>query len=103
MGTATLWAGLGAPRLPSLPTLLSLFEKGSKGKSNVTADALLEEVLPAAQLPTDGEVVEEAFSEIRGEESLELPAFAKWISHVCVRLAQEEAKEVEEAKEAEGG
>lgn len=89
------------PGLPDLPGLLALFEKGAHGASSLPQDRLLEEVLPAADLPTDGDAVLEAFHDIQGKGSLDFRAFVRWLCALCVRLAKEAAaKAEEEAAEA---
>lgn len=94
------------PGLPDLPGLLALFEKGTHGTSALPQDRLLEEVLPAAELPVEGDAVLEAFTEIQGRGSLDFRSFVRWLCDLCVRLAREAAaaeaeRAAEEAAKAE--
>jgi hypothetical protein len=89
--TAALWAAPGhSALLPGLLELVSLFEGAAHGASGVGGEALLQEVLPALGLPTEGEVAEEAFTEIHGEGLLDLHTFAMWLSCFCARVSQRE-------------
>jgi len=92
--TAALWAAPGrSARLPGLPDLVAFFEGAAKGASSIGGEALLEEVLPALGLPTEGQVAEQAFAEILGVGSLDLFHFAEWLSRFCARLSQLEQEE----------
>jgi len=63
--TNTLWkqAAFQALQPPSLCELLAYYELGSHGGSGVTADVILNEVLPAMKQPVEGDLVEELFAE----------------------------------------
>jgi hypothetical protein len=63
---------------PSLAVVLSFFELGAKGTSSLSSEIILNEVLPAWNLPVEGELVEDAFAKIRGE-SLNFKEFSKWM------------------------
>jgi hypothetical protein len=92
--TGALWSSLGeAPMVPSLAVLCVLFERGARGGSTVDNDALFETVLPAAGLPQDGPVVEEAFRELQGAAPMDLPAFSRWMAEVWKGLAAAQAEE----------
>jgi hypothetical protein len=80
--TAELWSHpmhhyLG---LPALTDLLSFFELGAKGSAGVTSDTILHEVLPAWNLSSEGELVEDLFAEIRGDKPLNFVEFGLWMS-----------------------
>merc|ERR1712032_1594585 len=73
--------------LPDLEGLLALFESGVDRGTQIGQNTLLHTTLPAAGLPVDGIVVEDAFLELSAVDGLEFPAFARWVSKICVGLA----------------
>lgn len=64
---------------PTVCDLLFHYELGAKGASGVTSDAILHVVLPAWGQPVDGELVEDLFAEIRGDDPLNFKEFAAWM------------------------
>jgi len=91
---------------PCLMELLSYFELGAKGASRLASDIILYEVLPAWNLPTEGECIEDAFAEIRGE-TLDFNDFGKWMCTYFTALDkqremdQSAAQEESEARQRE--
>jgi len=95
--TSVLYDEIGeVPRLLPLPELLSVFESCSDDTAILRGDVLLEKVLPALSLPTEGTVIEVAFQGITGSGALEFPAFVRWTSQLCRQLAEEEARQANE-------
>jgi len=99
MESARLWkeaeANMAGPcsyTLPSLAELVALFERGSEGKSTLSVQMLLDDLLPALRLPVESQAVEEAFVALRGTERLRLEVFAQWLAELFARLAQDERK-----------
>lgn len=80
-----------APRTPTLQGFMDLWELASKGHDNIKSDVILEEVLPAAGLPVEGEAVYELFAEIRGDVPLRIGDFALWFGRLLKDVAREEA------------
>jgi hypothetical protein len=103
--TAAVWSSLdeGAAQLaPALGSLCALFEHAARGGSTLPDHEALYEVLPAAGLPQDGPVVEEAFSDIQGTPPMDFAAFALWIAQVCKALAAATAAAASEGSAVEG-
>merc|ERR1711879_354061 len=80
--------------LPHISELLFYYELGAKETSGLTSDSILREVLPAWQLPIEGELVEELFAEIRGDTLLTFKEFATWMCRYfqAINKQREEAE-----------
>jgi len=99
--TAAFWATRSeGSRLPDLVELVATFEAGTGGKSTISSQVILDELLPRLGLATEGTAVEVAFSELRGDVKLNLEVFAQWLLQLEQALIQEEA-EAAAAAEAE--
>eukprot|EP00928_Gymnodinium_smaydae_P023689 TRINITY_DN1944_c0_g2_i1.p1 TRINITY_DN1944_c0_g2~~TRINITY_DN1944_c0_g2_i1.p1 ORF type:complete len:582 (-),score=97.24 TRINITY_DN1944_c0_g2_i1:175-1920(-) len=85
-------------KLPSLETMVFLFEQGAQGKSAIPSATILERTLPDLALPVAGTVVENAFADIRGIEKLELQEFSSWLCQLYCDLAQEEREAATESQ-----
>jgi hypothetical protein len=85
--------------LPPLIELLSYFELGAKGASGLTSDTILHEVLPAWNLTTEGELVEDLFAEIRGEKPLNFNKFGLWMSRYFKAVDKQRSEAEERQRE----
>jgi hypothetical protein len=80
---------------PSLTEVLSYFELGAKGTSTLSSDVILNEVLPAWNLPAEGERIENIFAEIRGE-TLNFKEFGRWMCSYFKALEEQRQLAAEE-------
>lgn len=80
---------------PLLMELLSHYELGAKGTSGVTSDIILHEVLPQWGQTVEGELVEDLFAEIRGDEPLDFEEFATWMCRYFQAVKEQEKQMME--------
>jgi hypothetical protein len=83
---------------PSLTEVLSYFELGAKGTSTLSSEVILYEVLPAWNLPAEGERIENIFAEIRGE-TLNFKEFGRWMCSYFKALEEQRQMAAEEENE----
>ncbi|CAK9079407.1 unnamed protein product [Durusdinium trenchii] len=69
----------------ALSDLCRVFEMVAK-RGSVELQDLHDVVLPALELPTEGEVVEEKFAELHGSAPLTFRTFAKWLADLNIKL-----------------
>jgi hypothetical protein len=82
--------------LPPLADLLSYFELGAKGAPGLDGETIMNEVLPAWKLPIEGELVEDLFAEIRGDELLNFRQFGTWMCRYFKALDKQRREAEEE-------
>jgi len=76
----------------SLVVLVELFESGAGEGTTVCEESLRSQVLPAAHiLETEGEAIDQSFSDLYGQPPLEFQQFVQWMITLTLRLADERA------------
>lgn len=87
---------------PALAEVLFYYEKGAKLASGVTSHAILHDVLPAWNMPVEGELLEDLFAEIRGDSAIGFKDFAKWMCRYIQASHQQQAVAMQSSDFDEG-
>jgi hypothetical protein len=87
------------PGLPDLKKLVELFEEATGGKKSITPQVILDVLLPAASLPTEGTIVESEIIAL-GTKELGFLDLVEWLGRLCVTLQEERQEKEAEEKEA---
>jgi len=87
------------PRLPGLAQASELFEQCVGSGTTITAEIILDKLLPKAGLPVDGSAVEECFRQLHGDVKLGFTAFIDWLIQLCKKLQEEDAQKCAEIED----